>query len=319
MHDAVRTLLVCIALPLFASCQDASLATSSGAPVIDLTGRPEAAAIGETRRILFGAGDRTLLLDGWSQIDERNPELDLTFVWATEVEASVSFQVLDVVAQQLLVKLSAFPRVDPQMITVLVNGEQVSRFEAQPMFLEHRFVAPARVLRRGDNRLTFRHEGLPPQRDSPDHRRLAAAYHSILIGPECLPLRGFGLPPRPRVYRQGPTKTTPAALVVTGPATLRRRLRVPAGGVLRYHAFLEAPGRAPAVATVRIFEDETTHDLSETRLASGLFGGGRSRDVEVDLSPWSGKKVELEIEVRPDTCRTPVTTVVIDRAGIFSR
>jgi hypothetical protein len=299
---------------VFAACQRSSLATPTRAPLIDLTAPRQVAAVAETRRILFGTGDRSALRDGWS-IDERDPELDLPFVWATAPEATLAFQVLQVEDEQFLVKLSAFPGGPPQTITVLVNGTEVTRFDAQPLFLEYRFVVPAALLRRGENRLTFRHSSLAGRADGLESRRFAAAYTSIHIGPQCLPLRGWGFPPRPRVRRE--LEGQAPRLTVIGPCAIQCRLRVPQGAVLRYHAALG--GREPAAATalVRVREADTVRELAQSRLSPSLFAS-RARDVEVDLGPWSGKSVELEIEVRPDACRAPTTTVVIDRAGIFA-
>jgi len=311
---AQRVVVSLAALVTLAACQRASLATPPHAPLIDLTAKRQVVAVAETRRILFGTGDRSALLDGWS-VDERDPNADLTFVWATASEASLTFQVLQVEDEQFLVKLSAFPGAPAQTITVLVNGTEVSRFDAQPLFLEYRFVAPAAVLHRGANRLTFRHSALTPRADALESRRFAAAYSSIFIGPQCLPLRGWGAPPRPRVRREA--DSTSQRLVVTGPAAIWRRLRVPAGGVLRYRVALAASSKAPAISTLRIHEGADSRDVVEKRLSRSLFGT-RIREVEVDLSPWSGKLVELELEIRPDACRDPITTVVVDHAGIFA-
>jgi hypothetical protein len=281
-------------------------------PLIDLVAHEHTKVFPETRQLLFGTGDRGFLLEGWS-IDEQDPSSEQTFVWATSREASVSFVVLDLVDEQFLVTLSAYPTAEPQEITVFVNGHQVSRFTAPPVLLEYRFVVPARWLERGRNRLTFRHSALGAPSTAPEARRLAAAYHSILIGPQCLPLRGFGTPAQPRVrWPRG----TPA-LVVTGPLSLDRALRVPDDAILRYRIALLPPGREAAVASIRIREGDTVHDLNETHLARSLFDREPSRDVEVDLRAWAGKDVQLELEFRPNTCRAPVTHVVVENAGVY--
>ena len=298
---------------LFMACRNAlSDKPPAPPPVVDLVAQEHVKVLPETRQLLFGTGDRRFLLEGWS-IDERDPNSDGTFVWATSHEASVSFVVVDVVDEQFLVTLSAYPTAEPQTITVFVNGNEVSRFTAPPVLLEYRFVVPARWLERGRNHLTFRHSTLGAPSAAPEARRLAAAYHSILIGPQCLPLRGFGTPAQPRVRR---TRGTPA-LVVTGPLSLDRGLRVPDDAVLRYHIALLPPGREAAIATVRIREGATAHDLAETRLARSLFDREPSRDVEVDLRAWAGRDVDLELEFRPETCRASVTHVVIENAGVY--
>lgn len=298
------------------ACQKASLATPTPSPILDLATDRAVRDIAETREILFGRGKRGHLLDGWS-VDEHDPS-GLSFVWATALEASVSFQVLAVEDLQFLLKLMAFPGAGPQTVTALVNGHEVSRFTAEPIFLEYRFVVPANVLHRGENRLTFRHGRLESRSDGGEARRFAAAYNSILIGPQCLPLRGFGLPLEPRVRRVRATKSSPAALVIIGPAVIRRRFDVPLDGVLRYRLSLLTPAQAPAIATLRIREGDSSRDVVETRLAPSLFDRKPSRDVEVDLTPWRGKSVELELEVEPEPCRTAVATVVLERGGIYA-
>jgi hypothetical protein len=301
------------ALLLSVACRNApSDKPPAPPPVVDLVAQEHVKVLPETRQLLFGAGDRRFLLDGWS-IDERDPNSEETFVWATSSEASVSFVVLDVVDEQFLVTLSAYPTAEPQTITVFVNGNEVSRFTAPPVLLEYRFVVPARWLARGRNHLTFRHSALGAPSSAPEARRLAAAYHSILIGPQCLPLRGFGTPAQPRVRRP---RGKPA-LVVTGPLSLDRGLRVPEDAILRYHMALLPPGREAAVAIVRIRDGETAHDVAETRQARRLFDREPSRDVEVDLRAWAGKDIDLELEFRPETCRAAVTHVVIENAGVY--
>jgi len=309
-----RCLLGFAALLAAGACQRSSLATPTRAPIIDLTANRQVVGIAETRRILFGAGDRSQLLDGWS-VDERDPSLGLTFVWATALEASVSFQLLQVEDEQFLVKLSALRMEPAQTIAVLVNGTEVSRFTAQPLFLEYRFVAPADLLHRGENRLTFRHSALAGRPDGLESRRFAAAYSSIYMGPQCLPLRGWGFPQRPRVRREGDSSAS--RLVVIGPAAVRRRLHLPQAALLRYRLALTDAADGAATSTLRIREGGTIRDLVETRLSRSRFGA-RAGDVEVDLGPWSGKTIEMELEVLPDACRAQTTSVVIERAGIFA-
>jgi hypothetical protein len=313
--EAVRAGALGILALFVVACRAPSAATPSEKPLIDLMRRRAVDGLGETRRIQFGA-DRSDLLEGWS-VNEHDHALDLPFVWATALEASVAFRILQVEEQQFLVKLCAFPTVDPQVVTVLVNGHEVSRFTAAPVFLEHRFVAPAEVLRRGENRLTFRHSLLTPHPNGLEVRRFAAAYNSILIGPQCLPLRGWGLPPNPRVHREAGGRSKPTVWVVTGPALVHRRFRVPPASTLRFRLSLAPAERHGAVSTLRIRDGGSTHELAETRLSRAPFGH-RSRDVEVDLSPWSGRTVDLELEVGPTPCRSSVATVIIERAGIFT-
>lgn len=310
-------LLVGLTLLLGPSCREStSVATPTGAPRIDLLDRRQFRERAETRQIVFGAGDRRHLLDGWS-VDENDPQRGFSFVWATASEANVSFDLLQVEDLQFLVHLRAFPTEVPQEITVLLNDREVSRFVAQPVFLEYRFVAPAADLRRGRNRLTFRHGALGKPPNAPrESRSLAAAYHSILIGPQCLPLRGFGPPPTPGVERVARKITGP--LRVVGPAELLRRLDVPLGARLRYQIVLPPRTKAAAVTAVRVRDADGVHDLVVETVAPSLFHRTASRWIEADLSPWSGRTVDLVIEIRPEACRSAVTTAVLEHAGIFT-
>jgi hypothetical protein len=315
-REAARSGALGILVLLVVSCRNPSAATPAEKPLIDLMRSRAVAGFGETRRIQFGAADRSYLLEGWSG-NEHDRTLDIPFVWATALDASISFRILQVEDQQFLVKVCAFPTVAPQVVTVLVNGRVVSTFTATPVFLEYRFVVPAQVLRRGENRLTFRHSLLTPHPNSREMRRFAAAYSSILIGPQCLPLRGWGLPARPRVHRDDGGRSKPAVLVVTGPAVVQRRLRVPPGSMLRYHLSLPSGERHGAVSTLRIRDGDSSQEVTEVRLSRAPFGH-RSRDVEVDLSPWSGRTIDLELEVGPVPCRSSVVTVIIERAAVFA-
>jgi hypothetical protein len=299
-----------------ASCRGSKgSAQPAAAPLIDLLAPRQVETRAETRRIVFGEGDRRHLLDGWS-IDEHDPVRGLSFVWATALEASVSFEVIQVEDEQFLVTLSAFPTPAPQRIAVAVNDHEVFRFTAQTIFLEYRFVVRAGDLHRGTNRLTFRHSGLGKPGDAaPESRSFAAAYHSILIGPQCLPLRGFGLPPPPAVKRLG--GRIPSPLVATGPAAIFRRLVVPTDSVLRLRLSLPARSSAAAVATLRLRERERVKEL-RMRLARPWLGGTRTRDMEVDLSAWAGKTIDLELEIGPEPCRASVATVTIQKAAVFS-
>jgi hypothetical protein len=308
--------LIPLAALLAASCRDSSgLAMPKGAPVIDLLAAPEPESVAETRLILFGTGDRTHLLDGWS-FDERNRNIGVAFVWATAPEANLNLDVLEVEDKQFLVKLTSYLTPEPQRITVLANGHEVTEFSAAPIFLEYRFVVPAKWLQRGANRLTFRHSslGTPPRGPK---RQLAAAYTEILIGPECLPLRGFGRAPPPRIDRRPPNETEPAALIVTGPAEVRHRMEVPPGATFQARVALPRGEPRAANFSVWVTEEGKTTRLVATRLSPPWFGPAMFRDIEADLSPWSGKTAELAVEVRPDACRSPVATVIIERAGIF--
>jgi len=312
----VRAATALAVVALLAACDEpASHATPARAKVVDLLGQRGFRAVAETREILFGSGDRRRLLDGWS-VDEYDPREESPFVWAIEPEATLTFEVLDVTDEQFLVMLAAYPTVEPQTVTVLVNGHEVHHFVAEPYYLEYRFVVPAAMLHRGTNRLAFRHSQLGEVAGSqPGWRRFAAAYRSILIGPQCLPLRASGPPIQPRVVAQKSSGGAKAGVAIVGPVAIRRRVEVPSGAVLQYRLSLPPKAPAAAVSTVRIRDGEATKEIT-TRVPLPWFGRGRSREIAVDLSPWGGKAVDLELEVAPDVCRAPITRAVLDEATI---
>jgi hypothetical protein len=310
---AAAVVLVCLAC---AACDDSpSQAKPQHARMTDLLVRRGLRAVPETRKIVFGAGDRAPLLEGWST-DEYDHQENFPFVWATALDATVSFEVVDVTDEQFLVTLAAFPMSTPQTIAVLVNGNEIHRFVAEPYYLEYRFVAPAAVLRRGANRLTFRHSTLGELPNAEhDWRRFAAAYRSILIGPQCLPLRAFGPPVQPRIVSVTANAADMTVFELIGPLALHRRIAVPSGAILQYRLSLPPNAAAAAVATVRIADGTETKTLVE-RVNRRWFRGAARREVDIDLAPWSGKTVDLELDVAPEVCGSAVTTAVLDRVAI---
>jgi hypothetical protein len=308
---------VLVSLACGACDESASHATPRHGRTTDLLVRRGLRTIPETRKIVFGEGSRGQLLEGWST-DEYDHEQDFPFVWATALDATVAFEVVEVTDEQFLVTLSAFPTTPPQTITVLVNGTEIHRFVAEPHYLEYRFVAPAAVLQHGTNRLTFRHSTLgEPPNAGQDWRRFAAAYRSILIGPQCLPLRAFGPPVEPGIVSVKANAVDMTVFELIGPLAIRRRVVVPRGAILQYRLSLAREAPSAAVATVRIDDGSATKTLVE-RVTRRWFRGTASREVEIDLAPWSGKTVNLELEVAPDLCRSAVTTAVLDRFAIRS-
>lgn len=286
-------------------------------PAIDLLGRQGIVERPETREIVFGAGDRRHLLEGWS-IDERSRSEQLTFVWANALEASLSFEIVQIVDQQVLVKVRSLPTQPPQHVTVAVNGHEIAAIDPVPIFLEYRFVIPAENLVRGKNRMTFRHAALAvPPRERSGSRLLAAAYSWIGMGPQCLPLRGFGPPGRPGIAR--PPRKRSGPFVAVGPIELVRRLDVPRDAVLRYEISLPAGADARALTAVTVRDTQGTHDLGGAMLAPRWFGRGGRRSIEADLSHWSGQRVEVAIQIVPEICRTSVATAAVERAAIYAR
>lgn len=312
---AIAAILAC----LLGSCRGSGTSaatTPPPAPTVQLLGRGMLIPRTETRQIVFWTGKRVHLIDGWS-VDEWSQEDQLSFVWATARDATLWFQTLQVADQQVLVKLRAYPTEPPQAITVLVNDREIARLAPQTIFLEYRFVIPAAALHVGKNRLTFRHAALGrPIEAAPDARGLAAAYASLLMGPQCLPLRGFGPPIIPSVDIIGGRLTGP--LRVVGPAELRSTLTLPPGAVLRYDLALPPRAQAAALTRVHVLDADGPHDVTSATVSRGLFRRHARQTISADLGAWGGKRVDVVIEILPEPCRTATTTAILEQAGIFS-
>jgi hypothetical protein len=301
----------------FVCCGERATSAAEERTAVDLLRRRGVVERPETRKIVFGEGDRRRLLDGWS-IDERSRSDELSFVWAKALEASVSFRVLQVEDQQVLVKLRSFPTQPPQHVSVAVNGHEIAGIDPVPVFLEYRFVIPAEHLIRGENRMTFRHATLgEPPGEHVGSRRVAAAYAWILMGPQCLPLRGFGPPREPGIAWHARKDSGP--FLAVGPIELARSLEVPPNGFLRYELSLPPRAKSRTVTRVMVRDAQGTHGVQEATIAPRWFHRSARRWIEADLSPWSGKRVELTIEVAPEACRDAVAAAVIERAAVFVR
>lgn len=270
----------------------------------------------ETRQVNFPAASRKILLSGWSK-PERNRQLDVGFVWATAREARLAFHVLDVRDLQFVVKLVPFPSVEPQHITILANDQAVATIDPAPEFREYRFVVAAAFLHRGRNTLTFRHAVLSRRPDGRDSRSFAAAYVSLLLGPNCLPLRPRGEILPPRLHSSDETASPSQPLWVTGPAEFSYPLVVPAGGELRYQVALPPDGRQPARFVARLRDGDSWHELAVTSLRRPFLRRRAVHEVSADLSTWSGRSVEVRFAVYPEPCAAPSAVVTIEKAGVL--
>jgi hypothetical protein len=282
-------------------------------PAIDLLrARPDEVAL-ETRKLVFGGGDRSFLRGGWS-INEGKPSRGTSYIWAIARESTVSVHLLDPREMQFLVRLAAFPARQPLHVTVLVAGEVVSDFTAVPELREYRFVVPARLLHRGDNLVTFRHSALFRRPDGRDRRSFAASYAWLLFGPNCVPLRPKGEPPSPAVAAE----STAAALRITGPAEISWKTRVPPDGRLSLGLRLPAPVRGPARVEVRVADGDTWRTLASERIGAPLLRREARRRMAVDLASFGGRDVVLRLVVAPEPCAATVATVVLEEAALLT-
>ena len=297
------------------ACREAP--TTAGAkPAIDLLALTPQHVELETRRLVFPAVSRKTLLSGWSR-PEWNRELNLGFAWATAPDADLSFRVLDVRELQFVVKLVPFPSVEPQHVTILVNGAKIDEIDPAPGFLEYRFVVGPASLRRGKNLLTFRHSILSRQTTDRDSRQFAAGYASLLVGPNCLPLRPRGEPPPPQLHDRDRNASPPQPLTVTGPAEFSYQITVPPAARLLYRIVLPDQSPKPARFITRLREGDMWSNLAVTPIRPSFLGYGTARELSVDLSPWSGKSVELRFGVYPEPCVAPLATIVLQQASVL--
>ncbi len=306
-----RPLGLTVAVLLFlAPCGRTAESAPASGRLIQLLGRRALQVDLETRQISFGDGGRPHLLSGWS-VEESSPADQLSFVWATARESTLWFRVLQVEDQQVLVKLRAFPTEARQTIVVLVNGHEVATLEPETIFLEYRFVIPKSALEYGRNRMTFRHAALGrPAGAPPESREFAVAYSSLLIGPQCLPLRGFGPPAIPGA-RNLPGRLS-GPLVVTGPAELRQRIPILPGARLHTAFALPPHATSAAVVEMRITDAKGPHPLATVSLSPGWLRRTARKSLTTDLSAWAGSTVELSVRILPERCRSASTELTID-------
>lgn len=313
MRRAYRWLAALLAVIASAGCRHPAEADgAAGGDELDLIRARPIETVTETRRLDLSNRRSRSLLDGWWRRPQWNTDLDLGFVWAIEREASLRFYVLDVQDFQFLVKMTSPAELAGQRVAAIVNGEPVSEFEPEPMFLEYRFVVPARLLHRGANTLTFRHSSL-----TRGGQTLAAAYASILTGPNCVPLRPRGEPPSTGVKtgtREGGSKE----IHIIGPAELSYRLTVPPPGRLRVRLALPPDARASVIFTATVEEGGASTEVGRERIAPSLFGFPVSRDVVMDVGAFGGRDVVLRIGAYPETCKDLIGDLTIDHLALLT-
>ncbi len=286
-------------------------------PAVDLLRLRPVARVAETRRFDLFRRRSSNRLEGWWRRAERNRALEVDFIWAVARDASVWFDVLDVRELQFLVKLAAPPGTPDQKITVRVNDEPVTELAASPIFLEYRFLVPARLLRHGRNTLTFRHAELS-QGPGKDRRTLAGAYASILAGPACLPLRPRGEPQATGVKTERRPDGS-RALRIVAPAEISYRLRVPASGRLLLGLELPPKAAAAVVVTATVGDEGETTEMVRERIAPSLFGFPVSRHLSVDLGIFAERKIVLTVGSYPEACKAVVGDLTLDRLALRTR
>jgi hypothetical protein len=298
------------AVGLLVACRSES--HESKAREISLLGTPPAAIVAETRNYRFGADDRAPLASGWSARNERDRR-GRTFVWATAEEARFTLTVLRIEDKQALLTVRAAPSPGPQRIQVRVNDYPVAIFRAETDDREFRFIIPADALHVGQNEIKFHHAFVTPGPNPRDSRRFAAAYSSLLIGPECLLLRADGEPKAPRVERVEGRKS----LLIEGPAAVTWRADIPSGARFVIKVAMPARSAGAAEVTLEARTEGEWQPLADTLVRRGWVLPTAVARLEADLAAVAGHRAELRVVVRPRACASPLTTVRLKRASIL--
>lgn len=181
----------------------------------------------ETAAIDFGApGSENFLVQGWAPGGSMDGH---SFAWATGSSSDLRLTIQQPRALELSIVgwPLVFPEAEPQNVVVKLNGKAFGRFHLQPQRKpqEHRFRLPARLQKKGENRLTLHYSHSRRLADvlpgSKDARNLAVAWSSLR-------LVGVQAPNEPRIL-SGPENS---ALVLPVRTTVDYFFRLPSGGSL---------------------------------------------------------------------------------------
>lgn len=289
-----------------AGCQDRG-AGAAATPVVDLLDLEPERALAESRLLDLGGRGRRALVEGWSR-----PQVDPSgkrFVWATATESTLRFHLFRAQAQQMLVTLWPYPDAAPLRVRVVVNGHDVGGFEADGGgFLEHRIVIPEGALLAGSNLLAFRHSALARGPNPNDPRSFAAAYSTILVGPDCGRLRALGMPPVPGIERR-----LPEGWRVTAPTRFSWNVTIPSATRLRLRFAQPEKNFGPIEAKLVLRDGGRIVPLGRVTIERGRFS---SRRVELvaDVSAYAGRQVDLRLALEMPRCGPPSGTTVLEQA-----
>lgn len=223
------------------------------------------------------------------------------FLWS-KGEAEVALSWPEVRDRAAIVDLAPYRGVKGQRADVRLNGTSVARFALNDLRHRYRLPLPASAQRAGINRLrfVFGAEASPSDVDpaNPDKRRLAAAFHSLVVGgADDAALDDLLARDAPSPFSSGARDGIPF-LVQLGPSVVRYALRLPVGAELRFTPELHPAARASSSsASFRVTVESAAGEEREvwSRVLRGAEPG--PQEVRVRLPGDAGQIVRLGLHV----------------------
>ena len=222
------------------------------------------------------------------------------FLWVRgEAEVSLAFDAP--APRRAIADMAPYERIRGQSAEVLLNGRSVGRFTLNDTRHRYAITLPQDAQRSGENRLRFVFAATASPSDAAgnaDRRQLAAAFHSLVVGPASDAgmddlLRRDAPPAFGAASRDG----IPAVHQV-GPSVLRYAIRIPADGELRFTPALHPVAAASAAAAVFKVTIERANggeqELWSARLAPGSAAPG---EVTVRLPGGEGEPALVGLHV----------------------
>jgi arylsulfatase A-like enzyme len=223
-----------------------------------------------------------------------------SFLW-TRGEAEVSLAFDRVEPRAAVVDLAPYERVRGQSAQVLLNGRPVGAFTLNDVRHRYAVSLPADAQRAGENRLRFVFAATASPSEQPgnaDKRQLAAAFHSLVVGPAGDPglddLLRRDAPPAFGVT----TKDGVPSLAQVGTSVVRYAIRLPRGATLRFTPSLHPAAVASAASAVFKVTLETRSGHEEELWSERLGpGAAPAREVAVRLPGDAGDVALLGLHV----------------------
>ena len=221
------------------------------------------------------------------------------FLWARgEAEVSLVFE--DVVARTAIADLAPYERVRGQSAEVLLNGRAVGRFALNDARHRYAVSLPADAQRKGENRLRFVFAATASPSEeagNPDKRQLAAAFHSLVVGPSAdAGIDDLLRRDAPAAFAASAKDGVPSVAQV-GPSVVRHAIRLPPRAELRFTPSLH-PAAAASAASALFKVTLQQEGGGEEELWSQVVGpGAKPAEVTVDLPGGEGALALLGLHV----------------------
>jgi arylsulfatase A-like enzyme len=222
------------------------------------------------------------------------------YVWAGGT-AEFSFTPSSTADRTAIVDLSPYTGLAVQAADVLLNGHPVGRLGLREGRQRVALRLPASAQKAGENRLRFvfaaTRSPADVQRGSDDRRQLAAAFHSIVLGPASdAALDDLLRREAPVPY--GIVPGAPPVLLQAGPSTLLYAVRLPKEAELRFAPSLDPAARA-AAARVRLAVTVEREGRAVREVWSGEIGPGAPDpgEIVVRLGDGEGSLANIGLHV----------------------